>query len=191
MPQTIKVEDYVFLNGVGKIFWEIFGRSILKNKNFVKSNVNDATIQKLLEQAGKDGVQKIIVGAVVKRDDKFLLLERAPSEFMAGLVELPSGGMDAGENLLQTLAREVKEETNLVVIAVIAYLGAFDYVSSSGKKTRQFNFFVETKPGDIKLNPNEHSNYYLLKPSDKEFSKLNISDGIKSVLSMIEAKYKE
>jgi hypothetical protein len=78
-----------------------------------------------------------------------------------------------------------------VVIAVIAYLGAFDYVSSSGKKTRQFNFFVETKPGDIKLNPNEHSNYYLLKPSDKEFSKLNISDGIKSVLSMIEAKYKE
>ncbi|TSC94808.1 MAG: ADP-ribose pyrophosphatase [Parcubacteria group bacterium Licking1014_1] len=154
----------------------------------MKSNINKTIIQKLLNQATKDGIQKIVVGAVIKRDDKFLLLKRAPFEFMGGLIELPSGTPDAGEDLLHALAREVKEETNLVVTVVIVYLGLFDYVSSSGKKTRQFNFLVKTGSGDIKLNPTEHCNYYLLNPSDKEFSKLNISNGTKAVLSIAETK---
>ena len=148
----------------------------------MKSNIDKAIIQKLLNRAAKDGIQKIVAGAVIKYNNKFLLVERAPCDFLGGLVELPGGGMNARENLMQTLSREVKEETNLVVIAVIAYLGSFDYASSSGKKVRQFNFLVETEPGDIKLDPNEHSCYYLLNPLDEKFSKLNISAGTKTIL---------
>lgn len=151
----------------------------------MKLNINNATIQRLLKQAKKDGVLKIVVGAAIKLDDKFLLLERAPSEFMAGLVELPSGTVEPGESLLQALTREVKEETNLVVTEIVSFLGSFDYFSSSGKKTRQFNFLVETEPSDIKLDPSEHSSYFLLSPSDEEFLKLNISDGTKTILSKI------
>ena len=149
----------------------------------MKLNIDKATIQKLLNRTAKDGIQKIVAGAVIKYNNKFLLVERAPCDFLGGLVELPGGGMNARENLMQTLSREVKEETNLAVIAVIAYLGSFDYASSSGKKVRQFNFLVETQSGDIKLNPNEHCKYYLLTPSDKEFSKMNISGGTKTILS--------
>lgn len=148
----------------------------------IKSNIDNITIQKLLDRALKDGIQKIVAGAVIKYNNKFLLVERAPCDFLGGLVTLPSGSVGVGENLLQALAREVKEETNLVVTAIIAYLGSFDYSSSSGKKVRQFNFLVETQSGDIKLDLNEHCRYYLLIPSDKEFSKLNISDGTKTIL---------
>lgn len=148
----------------------------------MKSNVNELLIEKLLKQVKKDNIQKIVAGAVIQYNNKFLFVERAPCDFLGGLVTLPSGSVAEGENLLQALAREVKEETNLVVTAIIAYLGSFDYYSSSGKKVRQFNFFVETQSGDIKLDPSEHCKYYLLIPSDKEFSKLNISDGTKNIL---------
>ena len=105
-----------------------------------------------------------------------------PSDFMGGLVELPSGTVDAGEDLLPALAREVQEETGLAVNSVLAYLGSFDYTSGSGKKTRQFNFLVETAPGEVKLDPNEHQTYHLVAPSDEAFNTLNISDATKAVL---------
>lgn len=154
----------------------------------MKLNIDKAIIKKLLNRAKKDAIQKIVVRAVVEQNSKFLLLKRAVAEFMGGLIVLPGGSVNIGEDPLQALAREVKEETNLTITAIIAYLGSFDYSSSSGKKIRQFNFFVEIRPGDIKIDLNEHSNYYLLNPSDEEFSKLNISDGTKTVLREAEAR---
>ena len=148
----------------------------------MQSNVDHNTIKQLVSESQKDGVQKLVVGAVIRRDDKFLLLERLPSDFMGGLVELPSGTVDAGEDLLTALAREVQEETGLAVTSVLAYLDSFDYTSSSGKKTRQFNFLVETGQGEVKLEPTEHQAHHLVVPSDEAFNTLNISDATKAVL---------
>lgn len=148
----------------------------------MQSNVDHNTIKQLVAESQEDGVQKLVVGAVIRRDDKFLLLERLPSDFMGGLVELPSGTVDAGEDLLTALAREVQEETGLAVTSVLAYLGSFDYTSSSGKKTRQFNFLVETGQGEVKLEPTEHQAHHLVVPSDEAFNTLNISDATKAVL---------
>ena len=148
----------------------------------MQSNIDQNTIKQLVADSQKDGTKKLVVGAVIRRDDKFLLLERVPSDFMGGLVELPSGTVDAGEDLLPALAREVQEETGLAVNSVLAYLGSFDYTSGSGKKTRQFNFLVETAPGEVKLDPNEHQAYHLVAPSDEAFNTLNISDATKAVL---------
>lgn len=148
----------------------------------MQSNIDHNTIKQLVAESQKDGVQKLVVGAVIRRDDKFLLLERLPSDFMGGLVELPSGTVDAGENLLMALTREVQEETGLAVTSVLTYLGSFDYTSSSGKKTRQFNFLVETGQGEVKLEPTEHQAHHLVAPSDEAFNTLNISDATKAVL---------
>lgn len=148
----------------------------------MQSNVNIIKQLQLVSDSKKDGVQKVVVGAVIRRGDKFLLLERAPSDFMGGLVELPSGAVDAGEDLLMALAREVQEETGLVIKTVLIYLGSFDYMSGSGKKTRQFNFFVETYAGEVKLEPTEHQAYHLVAPSDEAFTTLNISDATKTVI---------
>lgn len=148
----------------------------------MQTNVDNNTIKQLVATAQQDGVQKLVVGAVIRKDGKVLLLERIPSDFMGGLVELPSGTVDAGEDLLTALAREVQEETGLAVTSVLAYLGPFDYTSGSGKKTRQFNFLVETAPGEVKLEPTEHQAHYFVAPSDEAFNTLNISDATKEVI---------
>ena len=148
----------------------------------MQSNIDPTIIQQLLTDAGKDGVQKLVVGAVICKNDRFLLLERVLSDSMGGFVGIPSGTVEAGEDLLTALAREVQEETGRLITAVLEYLGSFDWISSSGKKTRHFNFFVEVEDGEIKLNPTEHQAYYSVTLSDVAFTTLNISDATKAVL---------
>ena len=151
----------------------------------MQSNIDATIIQQLLTEAQKDGVQKLVVGAAIYKNNKFLLIERVPADFMGGFVEIPSGTVEAGEGLLTALAREVQEETGLIVTSVLEYLGSFDYRSSSGKKTRHFNFLVEVEDGEIKLNPTEHQAYYLVALSDAAFTTLNISDATKGILKTV------
>lgn len=151
----------------------------------MQSNIDSTIIQQLLTDAEKDGIQKLVVGAVICKNNKFLLLERVPSDSMGGFVGIPSGTVEAGEDLLTALAREVQEETGLFVTAVLESLGSFDWISSSGKKTRHFNFFVEVKAGEIKLSPSEHQAYYWVALSDAAFTTLNISDATKAVLKTV------
>lgn len=154
-------------------------------KHNMLSNIDDILIQQLLSDSQKDGVQKLVVGAVICINNKFLLIERVPSDFMGGFVEIPSGTVEAGEGLLTALAREVQEETGLLVTSVLRYLGSFDYRSSSGKKTRHFNFLVEVEDGEIKLDPTEHQAYYLVALSDAAFTTLNISNATKQILKTV------
>ncbi len=151
-------------------------------KHNMQSNIDPTIIQQSLTDAEKDGVQKLVVGAVICKNNKFLLLERVLSDSMGGFVGIPSGTVEAGEDLLTALAREVQEETGLLVTSVLEYLGCFDWTSSSGKKTRHFNFFVQVKDGEIKLSPIEHQAYYWVALSDAAFTTLNISDATKEIL---------
>ena len=148
----------------------------------MQSNIEHAIIQQLLASSQKDGVQKLVVGAVIYKNNKFLLLERVLSDFMGGYVEIPSGTVEAGEDLLTALAREVQEETGLIVKSVLKYLGSFDHTSSSGERSRHFNFLVEVEESEIKLSPTEHQAYYLVGLFDAVFRTLNISDTTKAVL---------
>ena len=151
-------------------------------KHDMQSNTEHAIIQQLVIDAQKDGVQKLVVGAVICINNKFLLIERVLSDFMGGFVGIPSGTVEAGEDLLTALAREVQEETGLIVTSVLEYLGSFDWTSSSGKKARPFNFLVKVEDGEIKLSPTEHQAYYLVALSDVAFTTLNISDATKRIL---------
>lgn len=147
------------------------------------SHINSNIIKELLNNLKDDGIQKVIAGAVIRFDDgKILLLERTPEEFKGGLVELPSGGVEKGENVIDGLAREIKEETGLEVESIDKYIGSFDYQSSSGKKVRQLNFVVSVKPGEVKINPSEHSQFYIADPKSESFQKLNISEKTKKVI---------
>jgi 8-oxo-dGTP diphosphatase len=60
-------------------------------------------------------------------------------DFMGGIFELPSGKVESGEGL---------DVANLW-----EYLGNFDYLSGTGKKSRQFNFVVDvvvTEPVELR-----------------------------------------
>jgi 8-oxo-dGTP diphosphatase len=120
-----------------------------------------------------------VVGAVVSADDgSVLLLRRKPGDFLAGLYELPSGQVEAGEKLEEALRREVLEETGLTVIEIRAHLPSFDYRSKSGQETRQFNYAVAIQGTAVMLT--EHDDYRWVSSAD--VSGLNVSDQTRAIL---------
>jgi 8-oxo-dGTP diphosphatase len=91
-------------------------------------------INEFIAVADQDRITKHVVGAALHdRSGRVLLLHRTAGDFMGGLWELPSGGVAPGEDLLDALHREVKEETGLELVTVDSYLGQFDYTSGSGE----------------------------------------------------------
>lgn len=112
----------------------------------------------LIEMAKEDGIEKMVVGGIVRNGDKYLILSRKQDDFMGGIDEIPSGKLEVGETLFEAVIREVKEETNLDVTSIDGYIDYFDYLSGSGKKSRQYNFMVSVKDfEDVKLT--EHDEF--------------------------------
>ena len=138
-------------------------------------SISQDQIKTLEDDIKQDGIQKVVVGAVIHRNNTVLLLKRQADDFMGSLVELPSGTVDAGESIIDALKREVQEETGLIISNIKTFIGAFDYTSSSGKKTRQLNFLIQTENREVKLNPDEHVESYWLNPGARKFESLNIS----------------
>ncbi|MEU8580132.1 NUDIX hydrolase [Streptomyces abikoensis] len=116
------------------------------------STVNPDLLDDLARTAAQDSIEKTVVGAVITDPDgRVLLLHRPADDYLGGLWELPSGGVEPGESLTEALRREVAEETGLIVTAVDDYLGHFDYRSGSGRRTRQFNFTAAVTGQTVKL----------------------------------------
>jgi 8-oxo-dGTP diphosphatase len=144
--------------------------------------VDTQLIQRLTEDAAIDGVQQLVVGAVVQHNENVLLLQRPEDDFMGGIFELPSGKVEAGESLDVALIREVKEETGLDVSEIRDYLGTFDYLSGSGKKSRQFNFVIDVSSQEpVQLQ--EHDAYQWTPLTGES----PVTDAVKDVL----AKFRE
>lgn len=136
-----------------------------------------ALFERLTSEAERDGVQQLVVGAVVQHGNKVLLLQRPEDDFMGGIFELPSGKVEPDEGLDAALIREVKEETGLDVVTIRDYLGSFDYTSGSGKKSRQFNFAVDiANAGPVELQ--EHDVYTWTVLAEE----LPVTEAVKTVL---------
>lgn len=132
---------------------------------------------KLVREADADGIQQLVVGAVIQDQDRVLILKRPATDFMGGIWELPSGKVEPGETLDQAIRREVLEETGLVVTSVRSYLGSFDYQSGSGKRSRQYNFTVDTgQPEPVRLT--EHDEHAWTKVTDD----LPVTEAVMAVL---------
>ena len=137
-------------------------------------------LERQLVAAGNDGVDRLVVGAAIVRRKRVLLLRRKPADFMAGLYELPSGVVEPGETLKVALYREVTEETGLHVARAEDYLGFFDYLSGSGRTTRQFNFLVLVSEFSY-ISLTEHDAFIWAGPSD--LVRLRVSEAVRKVLS--------
>ncbi|MGW1427120.1 NUDIX hydrolase [Streptomyces sp. NPDC002431] len=143
--------------------------------------VDAALLGELLHAADADGVTKHVVGAVVPDGEgRVLLLHRSADDYLGGLWELPSGGVDAGESLTEALRREVAEETGLAVTGIGAYLGHFDYLSGSGRKTRQFNFVTATTQESDTIVLTEHDAHLWADRAEQE----RVSGAVRSLLAV-------
>ncbi len=89
-------------------------------------------------------------------EDKILLIKRNTVPFV-GYWGLPGGRMDLGEILEQTVVRECKEETGLVV-AIVRKIG--EYIEKGVKDNVEYEYFptcfvVKVVAGEIKRQKSE------------------------------------
>ncbi len=117
--------------------------------------------ESLTVAARNDGVEKCVVGAIVHRAGAVLLLTRSMNDaFMPGIEELPSGGVEVGETLNEALDRELLEEVGFPAgIVEPGFLAQFDYLSGSGRLTRQFTVSVPLNDQASVALSDEHSSY--------------------------------
>lgn len=132
------------------------------------ARVQTAGIQDQIERAVRDGIEKIVVGAIISRNGKALVLRRKQDDYLGGIDELPSGHVEQGESVLETLRREVREETGLTVTKVHRLESQFDYLTGSGKRARQFNFRVDVSNSGKKIILSEHCAYCWAGPKEAE-----------------------
>ena len=55
------------------------------------------------------------VYAIIKQDDKVLMMRRYNTGWSDGMYTLPAGHIDDGETVLESMIREVKEETGIEI----------------------------------------------------------------------------
>lgn len=127
-------------------------------------------LQQLRRDAGRDGISKIVVGAVVHDPGgRVLILRRSPTDFMPGIEELPSGGVEPDEDIMTALHRELAEEIGWTTDTQPApdpgFIHTFDYVSSSGRQARQLTFAMAHPGTPIRLSA-EHTDHRWLHPDD-------------------------
>ena len=132
--------------------------------------------------AASEGIEKYVVGAVIHRDfESVLIVTRSlDDDFLPGMDEIPSGGVDSGESLLAAVDRELAEEVGFATESIDAgFLAHFDYVSGSGRKTRQFTVSVPIAGREVRLS-SEHSAYAWVGRNDLD--RLTITPETRSVL---------
>ena len=114
-------------------------------------------VKKMREKIGNMSMYMPTSGLLICKDNKVLLQKRADDENWA----MHGGGMEPGEEFLETLKREVKEELNIEPInpELFGIFAGNDlyHVYPNGDKVYVLNhvFICEEYKGDIKFNDKE------------------------------------
>ena len=125
----------------------------------------------------------LAVSAAIFRGGKVLLVRRARRPAL-GIYTLPGGVVEAGETLTEAIAREVLEETGLV-IAPVTLAGHREVISraADGRTERHFVilcFASSWVSGEVVLN-NELDDHRWLVPA--EVAGLNTTEGLGAIVT--------
>jgi 8-oxo-dGTP diphosphatase len=142
-------------------------------------NSSEFSEQTFQQQAKKDGITHISTGVAVINDKKILMVRRQPNDYLGGVYELPGGGVDTGETIVEGASRELLEETGLVISKVISTFDGFDYTTDQKPHVRQVNLLAETKSTKVKLNF-EHDDFIWV--DENNLNNLNMTDNMRKCL---------
>ena len=126
----------------------------------------------------------VVVNALIKnpKQDKFLIVKRkSSSKIHPSLWMFPGGKAENGEDIIEALKREVKEETSLG-ISNLKKISEYEYDRPNGSITLGQCYSAVSNSEEIKLNEEledfkwitqtEFKNYPHLKELDKEVKKV-------------------
>jgi 5-methylcytosine-specific restriction protein A len=92
---------------------------------------------------------KKVTAAIILKEDKVLIMRRAPGQKYAGGWEFPGGKIEEGETLEHCLERELKEELNIVAsVQRFFYKSNYNYPQGN---IQLFAYIVKIIAGDIQL----------------------------------------
>ncbi|KAH6673379.1 NUDIX hydrolase domain-like protein [Halenospora varia] len=121
--------------------------------------------------------QVIVCGALVfDSQDRLLIVQRAASDFMPNLWEVPGGACDDDETILNGAARELWEESGLIANTVLHPVGGVYSFASPGKVWCKYTFEVRVESTEsVKLDPEEHQRYLWV--TEEECRSRKVEDG--------------
>ncbi len=128
--------------------------------------------------------------AIIRKNSKILLLQRShTSGFDPGLWELPGGKIEYGEDLVDALRREIKEEVGLD-INIGRPFKTWHFLKEPFWVTG-VTFLCDYLRGDINLS-SEHDAHVWIEPDEyKEYSlSTAMEEQIKSYIELIKASAK-
>jgi 8-oxo-dGTP diphosphatase len=136
-----------------------------------------------MNQKNKKIIQKIVLGGVVIKEGKILILQRHKDEDVyPNIWELPSGKREPLEPSEGSLIREVKEETGLDVKIIMPF-SIFDYQIEKSDEIRdstQVNFLVTPANNtEVKLSKEHQAFVWITKD---EIDKYELTDATKKVI---------
>lgn len=124
-------------------------------------------------------MQLTVKAVVVNKEGKVLLLKRADKEVTnSAKYDLPGGGIEKGETVLESLKRELSEELGLDNVEIGEVLRVSEYPEDHEKldSLKALRFIAYYNGGEIILNPREHSEFEWLN-IDEAIDKLKTGDG--------------
>lgn len=115
--------------------------------------------ESLRSTATAEGIEKFLAGAKVHRCSAVLVVTRSPNdEFLPGIEEVPSGGVETDQSLAAALDRELLEEVGFEAETIDdGFIEYFDYISASGRHTRHFTVAIPLGERSVRLSE-EHVN---------------------------------
>jgi len=122
------------------------------------------------------------IKAIVKRDDgKVLIMRRSMDEDHAkGLWDSPGGKIEFGEDPIECLKRETREEAG-IEIEVIKPLKAWSFLKNPETQIIGVTMLCKYKSGEVKLSE-EHTEFKWIEPDEIEV--MEALDGIKKDVLM-------
>ncbi|MHB8125257.1 MAG: (deoxy)nucleoside triphosphate pyrophosphohydrolase [Desulfitobacteriaceae bacterium] len=92
---------------------------------------------------------KQVTAAIILKDNKILIVQRAPDDKLAGKWEFPGGKIEPRETQQECLKREIREELD-VDIEVLDFFGESIYAYNSGR-IRLIAYWCKWISGDFTL----------------------------------------
>lgn len=118
-----------------------------------------------------------VVGCFIQYEQKILLLHRQDYKPEGNTWGMPAGKVDSGENVLETMVREIREETNLIISpSKLNYFKKIYVKYPSHDFIYHIFYNILDNPPKIKINPKEHKDFKWVSP-EKALTLPLVTDG--------------